>query len=169
MTKPRMQRTGWNKRLLASARGRILALLRVEDRTVNDLAAILKLTDNAVRAHLISLERDGLVQHRGTRPGTRKPHAAYGLSGEAEHIFPKEYGPLLNHFVAVVSNRLPPVALRAAMREVGRAAAPDHLYPTEGRSRSERIDIALQVLCDSGGLADPGERDGKEGILRNVR
>src|SRR5205823_15022839 len=132
MTNRRMQRTAWNKRLLASTRGRILALLRAENRTVNDLAAILKLTPKAVRAHLISLERDGLVQQHGTRRGTRKPHAAYGLSSEAEHIFPKEYGPLLSHFVTVVSNRLPPGAVRATMREVGRAVAHDHLDQTKG-------------------------------------
>ena len=167
MTDRRMQRTGWNRRLLASTRGRILALLRAEDRTVNDLAAILKLTDNAVRAHLISLERDGLVQQRGTRPGTRKPHAAYGLSGEAEHIFPKEYGPLLNHFVSVVSQRLAPGAVRATMREVGRAVARDHLDQTKGRSRAERIEIALRVLSDLGGLATLAERDGKHVILGN--
>jgi len=167
MTKPRMQRTGWNKRLLASTRGRILALLRAENRTVNDLAGILKLTDNAVRAHLISLERDGLVQQRGTRPGTRKPHATYGLSDEAEHIFPKEYGPLLNHFVTVVSNRLPPAAVRAAMRDVGRAVARDHLGQTKGRNRLERIEIALKVLSDLGSLATLGERDGKQVILGN--
>jgi predicted ArsR family transcriptional regulator len=167
MTERHMQRTGWNKRLLASTRGRILALLRAEDRTVNDLAAILKLTDNAVRAHLISLERDGLVQQRGIRRGTRKPHAAYGLSAEAEHIFPKEYGPLLNHFVTVVSRRLAPSAVRAAMREVGQAVARDHLDQTKGRTRDERIELALRVLSDLGGLATLGERDGKQVILGN--
>src|SRR5437763_16384639 len=148
MTSRRMQRTGWNKRLLASTRGRILALLRGEDRTVNDLAAVLKLTNNAVRAHLISLERDGLVQQRGSRPGIRKPHVAYGLSAEAETIFPKEYGPLLYHCVTAVSNRVPPGALRAIMREVGRAVALDHLHQVKGRGRDERIEIALRVLSD---------------------
>ena len=71
----------WRERLLESTRGQILALLRVESCTVNELAAALKLTDNAVRAHLISLERDGLIQREGSRPGLRKPHAfvwAYG-------------------------------------------------------------------------------------------
>jgi predicted ArsR family transcriptional regulator len=51
----------WRVRFLDSTRGQILALLRVESCTVNELAAALKLTDNAVRAHLISLERDGLI------------------------------------------------------------------------------------------------------------
>ena len=164
MTRGRMQRPGWNKRLLASTRGRILALLRSENRTVNDLAAALHLTDNAVRAHLLSLERDGLVQQYGTRPGKRKPHAAYGLSTEAEHVFPKAYGPLLAHFVTVLSNRLTAPALRATMREIGRAIAADYLDRWKGRSRRERINAALGLLHDLGGLAKIDERDGRQFI-----
>jgi predicted ArsR family transcriptional regulator len=164
MTGRRMQRTGWNKRLLASTRGRILALLQGENHTVNELAAAVHLTDNAVRGHLLSLERDGLVQQHGTRPGKRKPHATYGLSSEAEHIFPKAYGLLLAHFVTVLSNRLAPLELRAAMREVGRAVAADHGDRWKGRSRPERIKVALDFLHDLGGLARFDERDGKQFI-----
>jgi len=159
-----VERTGWNKRLLASTRGRILALLRGENRTVNELAAALDLTDNAVRAHLLSLERDGLVQQHGIKPGKRKPHAAYGLSIEAEHIFPKAYGPLLAHFVTVISNRLNRRALRATMREVGRAVAADHLERWKGRGRGERIKAALDLLNDLGGSAKFEESEGKQFI-----
>ena len=164
MTKDQMQRAGWNKRLLSSTRGRILALLRDEQRTVNELAAALKLTDNAVRAHLLSLERDGLVQQYGTRRGTRKPHAAFGLSTEAEHIFPKAYGPLLNHFVTAVSERMDPRGLCAAMREVGRAVARDHLSRVKGRSRRDRIKVALEMLNDLGGSSRFEESGGKQFI-----
>jgi predicted ArsR family transcriptional regulator len=164
MTRSRMQRIGWKTRLLASTRGRIVALLRTENRTVKELAATLNLTDNAVRAHLVSLERDGLVQQHGTRAGTRKPHAAYGLSAEAEHIFPKAYGPLLSHFVTVISNRLTPSGLRATMREVGRAVAADHLERLKGRSRRDRIKAALDLLNDLGGSPKFEEREGKQFI-----
>jgi predicted ArsR family transcriptional regulator len=154
----------WRQRLLRSTRGQILALLRTENRTVNELAATLNLTDNAVRAHLVSLERDGLVQQHGTRAGTRKPHAAYGLSSEAEHIFPKAYGPLLNHFLDVVSKRLTPRALRAGMHEVGRAVAADYFNRSRGRSRRERIETALNLLSDLGGSAKFDESGGKQFI-----
>jgi predicted ArsR family transcriptional regulator len=160
-----MQRTGWNKRLLASTRGRILALLRTEHRTVNELAAALSLTDNAVRAHLLSLERDGLVQQKGTRPGTRKPHAAYGLSAEAEHVFPKAYGPLLNHFVAVISGRLTPPVLRATMREVGRAWAKDKFDQSKKSNRRDRINFALELLSDLGGSAKFEAKGGRQFIV----
>jgi len=159
-----MKSQRWRQRLLRSTRGQILALLRTENRTVNELAATLNLTDNAVRAQLLSLERDGLVQQRGTRPGKRKPHAAYGLSTDAEHVFPKAYGPLLAHFVTVISNRIDRPTLRASMREVGRAIAADYLDRWKGRSRRERIKAALDLLHDLGGLAKIDERDGKQFI-----
>jgi predicted ArsR family transcriptional regulator len=159
-----MKSQRWRQRLLRSTRGKILALLRTENRTVNELAATLKLTDNAVRAHLVSLERDGLVQQHGIRAGTRKPHAAYGLSSEAEHIFPKAYGPLLNHFLTVISNRLTPRTLRAAMHEVGAAVAADHLERLKERSRRDRIKAALDLLNDLGGSAKFDERNGKQFI-----
>jgi predicted ArsR family transcriptional regulator len=159
-----MKSQKWRQRLLKSTRGQILALLRTENRTINELAGALNLTDNAVRAHLLSLERDGLVQQHGTRPGTRKPHAAYGLSAESEDIFPKAYGPLLNHFVTVISNRLTSRRLRATMHEVGAAVAADHLDQLKGRSRRERIEAALEMLNDLGGSAKFDESGGKQFI-----
>jgi predicted ArsR family transcriptional regulator len=160
--KRRVHRTAWNKRLLASTRGKILALLRTEDRTVSELAAELKLTDNAVRAHLLSLERDGLVQQRGLRRGTRKPHVVYRLSAEAEHIFPKAYGPLLNHLVDVMSHRLSARVLRATMREAGNAVAQDHLAKLSRRGRRERLQAALEVFHDLGGAAKLTKVGGKQ-------
>ena len=164
MTRSRMQRPRWNKRLLASTRGRILALLRSEHRTVNELAAALRLTDNAVRAHLLSLERDGLVQQHGTRRGKRKPHAAYGLSDEAEHIFPKAYGVVLNDLVTVLSRRLTPHVLRSTMNELGRALAEEHLPRLKGLRRHERIKAALDHLHELGGSAKLVEMGGKKFI-----
>src|SRR5919202_3298969 len=85
----------WDKRFFASTRGRIVGLLRRAARTVNELAQALDLTDNAVRAHLATLERDGLVQQSGTRPGFRKPNLTYELTADAGQFFPKPYGPVL--------------------------------------------------------------------------
>ena len=76
-------------RFWTSTRGRIILLLRRESRTVNELAEALGLTDNAVRAQLTALERDGLVRQSGTRPGKRKPNVVYDLTAKAEHLFPK--------------------------------------------------------------------------------
>ena len=134
---------------------------------MNELAAALGLTDNAVRAHLSSLERDGLIHQSGTRPGFRKPHVTYALTPEAEQIFPKSYGVLLDLILIVISKQLSPKELRAAMREVGRRIADNHLGETKGKSRNQRIDTALRILKDLGGAATFEESEGKHFIRGN--
>ena len=162
-----MKITGWRTRLMESTRGKILDLLRAKDQTVNELAAALRLTDNAVRAHLLSLERDGLIHQAGTQPGFRKPHATYALTPEAEQIFPKSYGVLLDLILIVISRQLSAKELRAAMREVGRRVADNHLSTVKGKSRKQRIEAALSILKDLGGSAAFEQSEGKHFICGN--
>jgi len=159
-----VKHSGWRKRLFESTRGQILQLLRTKDHTVNELAAELQLTDNAVRAHLLSLERDGLVHQSGTQPGFRKPHATYALTADAEQIFPKAYGPLVDLILTVFSRKLTPSELQAGMREVGRKVANEHLREVEGKTRQQRIKAALRVLSDLGGAASFEKSEGKHFI-----
>jgi predicted ArsR family transcriptional regulator len=162
-----MKTTAWRARLMESTRGKILELLREKEQTVNELAAALDLTDNAVRAHLLRLERDGLTRQSGTKPGFRKPHATYALTPEAEQIFPKAYGVLLDLILIVISRQLSPKELRAAMREVGRRVADNHLSEVKGKSRKQRIETALRILKDLGGSASFEQSEGKHFICGN--
>ncbi len=156
-----MKPSGWRKRILESTRGQILQLLRKGEQTVNDLAAALQLTDNAVRAHLLSLERDGLVHQSGTQPGVRKPHATYALTADAEQIFPKAYGPLVDLILTVLSRKLNASELKTGMREVGRKVANEHLAEVKGKTRQQRINAALRILSDLGGAARFEKSEGK--------
>lgn len=162
-----MKTTAWRARLMESTRGKILDLLRPRDQTVNELAAALGLTDNAVRAHLLSLERDGLIRQSGTQPGFRKPHVTYALTADAEQIFPKAYGVLLDLILMVISKQLSPRELSAAMRDVGKRVADKHLLEVKGKSRNQRIEMALQILKDLGGAATFEKSDGKHFICGN--
>jgi predicted ArsR family transcriptional regulator len=162
-----MKATGWRARLMESTRGKILDLLRTKEQTVNELAAALGLTDNAVRAHLSGLERDGLAHQSGWQPGFRKPHATYALAPDAEQIFPKSYGVLLDLLLIVISRQLSPKELRAAMREVGKRVAAGHLDEVRGKSRNQRVEAALRILKDLGGSATFEKSEGKHFIRGN--
>jgi predicted ArsR family transcriptional regulator len=162
-----MKHIGWRERLFKSTRGKILELLRTRERTVNELAEELHLTDNAVRAHLASLERDRLVSQAGMKPGVRKPHVTYALGPEAEHLFPKAYGQLVSLLMSIFSRQVTRQELRAAMRAAGRAVAREHLSELKGKSRRQRIDAALRVLKELGGAATFREEDGKHFIYGN--
>ena len=126
--------------------------------TVNDLAQKLELTDNAVRANLLSLERDGLIRQSGLQRGTRKPHFAYELTVEAENLFPKAYDTLLNQLLAVLKGRLTPKTLKQVLREVGRSLAGNQ---TSGGNLESRVGKGLMALEAMGGSARLEKEDGK--------
>lgn len=131
----------------------MVTLLRGTTKTVNELAQELELTDNAVRAHLLSLERDGLVKQSGIQRGTRKPHFAYQLTEESEHLFPKAYDALLNQLIAVLKERLKPSALEDVLREVGRSLAGSQDAHQKNGNLKNRLDKALTALEALGGAA----------------
>lgn len=151
--------TKLDKRFFETSRGRIVTLLRGGAKTVSELAAELELTDNAVRAHLLSLERDGLVRQRGVQRGTRKPHFSYELTGEAESLFPKAYDALLNQLIGVLKSRLTPAALEEVLREVGRSLAANANRRKDGLEK--RIGDALSALEAIGGAARLEKEDDK--------
>jgi predicted ArsR family transcriptional regulator len=76
---------------LASAKGRVLERLRRAPQTVDELASSLGVTRNAVRSHLIALERDGVVRLSGVRRGARRPSYTYRLAPGAETLFCQGY------------------------------------------------------------------------------
>lgn len=153
-----MARLNWNQRFFSSTRGRILTLLRREKRTVEDLAGELTLTDNAVRAHLATLERDGFVRQQGMRRGTGKPAFEYELAPEAENLFPKSYGQVLNELVQALEERMNRAELEATLRTVGRRiAARQNIPPGDLRAR---LEAAIEVLNEMGGMAELEEENG---------
>jgi len=148
----------WNQRFFASTRGRIIMLLRRDRRTVDELAQLLNLTDNAVRAHLATLERDGFVRQSGERRGIGKPAFVYELSPEAEQLFPKAYGPVLREVRGVLSDEMPAGELEALMRRTGqRLAMRQHLPAGDLQSR---LKMAVNILNELGGLAELEEENG---------
>ena len=133
-------------------------LLRRASRTVDELAQALNLTDNAVRAHLATLERDGFVRQLGERRGSGKPAFIYELSADAEQLFPKAYGPVLRQLLEVLSEEMTTDEVAALMRRTGRGLAEQqHLPPGDLHSR---LLMAVNVLNELGGLAELEQRNG---------
>jgi predicted ArsR family transcriptional regulator len=158
--------SGLDKRFFESTRGQIVTILRGSPCTVDELAGKLDLTDNAVRAHLLTLERDGLVRQSGLRRGPRKPHFTYALTPEADALFPKAYDTLLNQLIAVLKTRLDAPEIEGVLREVGRAIAAG-APPGQNASLEARVQSALKVLEAIGGSAEVEQHDDKFVIRGN--
>ena len=153
--------TTWDEKFFESTRGQIVTLLRRSGRTVDELAKALGLTNNGVRAHLATLERDGIVRQHGSvraASGGGKPAYVYELTPGAEDLFPKAYEPVLRRLLDVIAERLDAEEAEAMLRTTGSRMV-------EGRSApagnvQERLEVAVDVLNELGGLAEFESSDG---------
>lgn len=147
--------TEWNRRFFESTRGAVVLLLRRGEYTVNELAEQLELTDNAVRAHLAALERDGLVERAGQRRGGGKPAYAYRLTDGARRLFPDAYASILSELLETAADQLGPEQARDLLHATGRRMARSQPPPTG--DLAARVDQAAGLITEFGGMAEVAE------------
>ena len=140
----------WETPVGGPVRGRLIALIRRGVDTVEALAGELEVTDNAVRAQLAILEREGLVERSGVRHGGKvgKPATVYAVAAAADPVLSAAHRPVLQALVSVLKDRLPGPTRTAVLREVGRrlAAAPRR----KGASTDAGVRSAANILRQLG-------------------
>ena len=154
-----------SQRFFESTRGRVVDHLRRGPATVDDIAAALGLTDNAVRAHLSTLERDGFVRTDGVRRdgSVGKPAVLFRLDPAAEATLSRAYAPLLRAMLGALRQRLSPRGTRAVLREAGRRLAGGR--PSAEGSLRERAAAGAAVLNELGGFATVDVSGGGSEVL----
>ncbi len=155
-----------NSRFFASTRGKIVTLLRRTSRTVEELAQALDLTDNAVRAQLATLERDGLIQQQGRRRSSSKPASVYELTAAAEELFSKAYGPVLRQLLDELNEHMEASEVEALLRSTGRRLGAQ--WPLPRGELDARLKAAISVLNALGGLAELEQQNGAY-VIRGYR
>lgn len=152
-----------------SSRAQILSLLRRAERSVDELAAAVGVSDNAVRLHLAALEREGLVHAaRVRREGlVGKPATEYAITRHGGDAYSKAYEPVLTSLLVTLAGRLDERELGDLLRDVGRQLASSASVRSrrESGTRSDdrglesRVDEAAQVLRSIGGDAEVERTD----------
>jgi len=148
----------WHKRFFESTRGKLVALLRRRELTVDEMATALGVTDNAVRAQLATLERDELVEPRGVRRGAGKPSQAYGPTAEFELSLSRAYAPLLRYLVRELGDRLTDKELQQLFAAAGRRWAAELPH-------APGVDHAVMLLEQLGASVEV-ERSGTGAVIR---
>ncbi|MGQ0713711.1 MAG: helix-turn-helix transcriptional regulator [Gemmatimonadaceae bacterium] len=139
-------------RFLETTRGQIVVALRRGTSTVEELARAVGLTDNAIRAHLATLERDGLVRQAGVRrgEGAGKPATLYEIQPEAEPLLSRAYVPVLGALLDELADRISEDQRHALMDAAGRRLAADVRLPRTGDLET-RVRAAAALLDSLGG------------------
>jgi predicted ArsR family transcriptional regulator len=156
------------RQLLDTTRGRIVALLQKGPLAVDDIAAELGLSQNAVRSHITSMERDGVVQRIGRRAGTTRPFQTYELTQEVDQLLSRAYVPFLAQLISVLANVLPADDVERLVREAGRGLAQMLLpaKPLAGAPRA-KAEAASALLDEQLGALTHVESNGQL-VIRGV-
>jgi len=164
-----MSQSGLHHRFLDSTRGQVATLLRRGPRTVDELAAELGLTANAVRSHLAALERDGVVHQTGVRrgKGAGKPATVYALHPAAESYFSRAYQPVLAAVLDVLVAELSTEHAAEILDKVGRRLGASAGAPAAG-TLAERAEAAAAALRALGGEVELVTNEAGTLVLRGT-
>lgn len=146
---------------MSGTRAKIVDFVRRAPATPTEIAAHLGLSYNAVRMHLATLVRDGLVHSSGVRRGGTRPPAVYEITPAAGDALSRAYTPFATHLVRALNDRMPAGELDAMMRDVGRRLA--HDWPRPRGPLVKRIEAASAVLDE---LGAPNEVERRNGTVR---
>lgn len=141
-----------NKNLFGQSRWQIITLLRKEALGVKELSEKLGVTDNAIRPHLILLERDGFVVQKGIKQSGGKPAHIFELTEESEQLFPKAYGVLLSNMLSELREKLNDEEFKSLLTATAERLSKNWRIASGGIS--DRMEAGIDVLNDLGGLSE---------------
>lgn len=154
--------------VVGASQRRVLTLLKHRgEQSVGDLAGELDLAAETVRGHLNSLGSRGLVRRAGRRKeGPGRPEILYGLTEEAEELFPQEGGQLLRELTAHLTNE----GHREILEEFFEARVARQQERARGRveglSGRDRLEEVAAILTEEGFMAEVVEGDDGDPRLR---
>jgi predicted ArsR family transcriptional regulator len=150
------------REFLESSRGRIIGVLRSGSLTVDEIAAELSVTGNAIRAQLATMERDGVVKRAAVRPGTTRPSRTYELTPEVDQLLSRAYIPLLTQLVRQFAAHESAAKFDRIMRQAGRGVASELARDFPAGTLATRVAAASQWLNrELGATTEVKKRDSR--------
>ncbi|WP_246628191.1 helix-turn-helix transcriptional regulator [Paenibacillus oenotherae] len=148
-----------------STRQTILTLFKTKGQmNAGELAKKLQITEMAVRRHLSTLERDGYIRPTLVRQAVGRPTHKYGLTEQAEHLFPKNYHVLALDLLEELADDPETAVLVDRMFE-GRKRKLLERYASrmEGKSLKEKVSELAAIQNDGGYMVKL--EDGENGLV----
>lgn len=149
-----MIRNVMQKQIQSTRREILITLKQRGGQTVHQLAQALGITPMGVRRHLITLEKDGLVEFKTFQRGVGRPSYVYSLTEAADELFPKHYPQLTNDVLEIIaeldgSKKVDLIFARRAERLAAR-----YRPRLAGLSLAQRVSELARIQEENGYLAE---------------
>jgi iron-sulfur cluster biosynthesis transcriptional regulator SufR len=135
-----------------STRSQLLAMLKTRGNcSTSDMARAMGITEMAIRRHIRTMERDGLIRSTLVRQSMGRPSYRYSLTEQADDLFPKNYPQLTLDLLGELEEQ-PDGTDRIGRMFEGRRDKLEAKYRERMRSRSLQERVAeLADIQNAGG------------------
>lgn len=133
---------------IGSRRQQILKLL-LENKaglSIDQIAAALGITRNAVQQHFAVLERDGYIQAGVLNKTTGRPVRSYVLTDAGINSFPKQYAWFSELILTDLKNEFGSEAFQNYLHKLGSNLSQSLLPQFEDKQTDERIETLVKVM-----------------------
>lgn len=130
--------------------------------TIDELAARLDISRNAVKQHLSTLERTGQVVSTSSRKTGGRPSRIYVLTDTGVDLFPKKYSWFSRILLESLRSQIGAEAFADYMFELGVEMSAVAIPRLVGKTRVERIAEIVKIMNENGfvaGTTSPEEGD----------
>jgi len=137
---------------VGSRQQQILKLL-LENKTglsIDEIAAALDISRNAVQQHFTALERDGYIKAGGLNKTAGRPVRAYILTEAGINRFPKQYAWFSELILSNLKEEMGSEAFQRYLHKLGKSLSQNLLPQFEGKTSDERIDELLKIMAQLG-------------------
>jgi predicted ArsR family transcriptional regulator len=141
--------------LKLSTKDKILDLLKRKiSLSVNDLTECLNITHMAVRKHLSTLEKDGLIATQEIKQPMGRPLQTYFLTEKAEKLFPKNYEGITMEFLQDMKVILGEEPIQALFKNREQRLTKEYSARIQHKSNHDKIQEFANIQNEKGYMAD---------------
>ncbi|WP_068785019.1 helix-turn-helix transcriptional regulator [Paenibacillus phocaensis] len=149
-----------------STRERILHLMKTAGPlSAKELTSELLITEMAVRRHLGTMERDGLIESKMIRQTPGRPTAVYGLTELAEGLFPKKYHSLTLDLLDELAEESGEEMVDLLFDRRKEKLSRKYMADMQGKSLTEKVRTLSEIQNDNGYMTELQQNDGGEYVL----
>ncbi|UUZ80062.1 transcriptional regulator [Paenibacillus sp. P26] len=148
-----------NQEQEASTRKVIMTMLKTQGPlTVNDMSKQLGITEMAIRRHLNTLERDGLLETKLVRQAMGRPTHTYSLTVAADELFPKKYQHLTLDLLEELAEMAGEEKIDQLFDRRKKRLIEKYEERMEGKPLPERVRALAEIQNANGYMVDWGEQ-----------
>ncbi len=119
--------------------------------SIDELAIATRVTRTAIRQHLASLMRDGLVAAGGARPSGGRPQGLFVLTAEGKESFPRRYSWFAQLLIEAIAREHGAAGLRLRLARLASAVVAQLRQRSPGlASRKQKVEKLSEVMDELG-------------------